>query len=159
MRTLIAIAIFGAVSASAPQVSAQNHSHQLTYDSVSTMQRMPAELGRLNIEMKVAENVAMTSRISGDSALALAVARVVEGAKVNSAKMTLKHGNLVYDISVVPSGKKTLRKIYVDALTGNITEDKQLGGLNGTTKKRQAHTKEKNAGKEAAAAADTARKP
>jgi hypothetical protein len=159
MKGLIAIAIIGAVSISAPCVGAQNHSRHLTYDSVSTMQRMPAELGRLNIEMKVAEDVAMTSRISGDSALALAVARVVEGAKVNSAKMTLKGGHLVYDVSVVPSGKNTIRKIYVDALTGDITEDKQLGGLNGTTKKRQAHTKEVNARKEAAAAADTARKP
>src|SRR5690242_15127850 len=103
MNRLIAIAILGAVAVAAPRASAQNHSHALTYDSISSMQRMPASLGRLNLEMKVSQDVAMTAKISADSALALAVAQVPEGAKVNSAKMTMKGGHLVYDISAVPS--------------------------------------------------------
>jgi uncharacterized membrane protein YkoI len=157
MKQLIVLGFVGAVAVAAPTANAQNHSHRLTRDSVSTMQRVPGELGRLNVEVKVADNVASTARISGDSALAIAVARVPEGAKVNAAKMIVENGHLVYDINVVPSGKNTVRKFYVDAMNGDVVKDKTLGGLNASVKKRQQHTKEVNARK--AAEADTARKP
>lgn len=138
----------------APALSAQS-----AHDSTHTMKRagtVDSTSKRVDVAVKVDATVASAATVSADSAQAIALARVPEGGKVNSGELKMEDGKLVYEINVVPNGKKTVRKFYIDAMTGATVKDRQLGGLNGVVKKHQQHTKEKDAAK---AAPDSVRKP
>jgi uncharacterized membrane protein YkoI len=153
MRKLMSVALIGALAVHGHALAAQQ-----ARDSTHTMRRATASGAidqRVAVKVKVDANVASTATVSADSAQTIALAQVPEGGKVSSGELHMEDGKLVYDINVVPNGKKTVRKVRVDALTGEIVKDKQLGGLKGVVKKHEEHTKEKNAAK----AADTTRKP
>jgi uncharacterized membrane protein YkoI len=111
---------------------------------------------RVNLKVKVDANVASSAKVSADSAQAIALSQVPEGGKVNSGELHMEDGKLVYDVNVVPNGKKTARLVRVDAMTGEIVKDKQYGGVKGVAKKHAQHEKEEKAQK---APADSVRKP
>jgi uncharacterized membrane protein YkoI len=111
---------------------------------------------RVDLKVKVDPNVAASAKISADSAQAIALTQVQEGGKVNSGELHMEDGKLVYDVHVVPNGKKTARLVRVDAMTGEIVKDKQYGGIKGVVKKHAQHEKEEKSQK---APADSARKP
>jgi len=94
--------------------------------------------------------------VSADSAQAVALAQVPEGGKVNSGELHMEDGKLVYDINVVPNGKKTVRMVRVDAMTGGVVKDTQYGGVKGVAKKHAQHEKEEKAQK---SPADSVKKP
>jgi uncharacterized membrane protein YkoI len=110
----------------------------------------------VNLKVKVDANVANSAKVSADSAQAIALAQVQEGGKVNSGELHMEDGKLVYDIRVVPNGKKTSRLVRVDAMTGDIVKDKQYGGVKGVVKKHAEHEKEEKSQK---AAPDSTKKP
>ena len=153
MKKWVVLALGGALAVGANSLAAQ-----AGHDSARTMKRVgvAGETGdRVALKVKVDSSVAASAKISGDSAQATALAQVPEGGKVSSGELHMEDGKLVYDINVVPNGKKTVRKVRIDAMTGDIVKDKQLGGLKGVVKKHQEHTKEKNA----AAKADSTKRP
>jgi uncharacterized membrane protein YkoI len=155
MKNVMFVALVGALAVNGSVLAAQQ-----SRDSTHTMKRASANGAldhRVELKVKVDQNVAATATVSADSAQTLALAQVPEGGKVNSGELHMEDGKLVYDVNVVPNGKKTVRKVRIDALTGEIVKDKQLGGLKGVVKKHEEHKKEKNADK--AAAKDTTRKP
>ena len=132
---------------------------QAATDSTHTMKRAgtaDSASKRVNLKVKVDANVASAAKISADSAQAIALAQVTEGGKVNSGELHMEEGKLVYDIRVVPNGKKTTRLVRVDAMTGDIVKDKQFGGVKGMVKKHAEHEKEEKSQK---APADSTRKP
>jgi len=132
---------------------------QTSTDSVRTMKRAgtsDSTSKRVNLKVKVDANVASSAKISADSAQGIALAQVQEGGKINSGELHMEDGKLVYDINVVPNGKKTARLVRVDAMTGDIVKDKQYGGVKGVVKKHAQHEKEEKAQK---APADSTKKP
>jgi uncharacterized membrane protein YkoI len=132
---------------------------QMPVDSTGTMKRIRSDGsvdGRLAVQMKVNGNMASTARISADSALALVLPQVSEGGRVDGAELFVNRGQLLYKVNIVPNGKNTVRKFWVDAMTGIVQKDKTLGGLNASVKKHQQHTKEKNNDR---SVADTMRTP
>jgi uncharacterized membrane protein YkoI len=149
---LVAIAV---IAAAAP-LHAQAGRHVMPRDSTSTMRRIGVTdtLGRLKLKMGVDAYVAATAKISADSAESTALARVEEGGKVDSGEMQMEDGHLVYKINVVPNGKNTVRKIYVDAMTGTVVKDRTLGGVNASYNKSKEHRKQMKAEKAAAQKAE-----
>lgn len=150
---------FVVVSLAGLLVAAGTARAQTATDSTHTMKRAgtaDSTSKRVNLKVKVDANVASSAKISADSAQAIALAQVQEGGKVNSGELHMEDGKLVYDIRVVPNGKKTARLVRVDAMTGDIAKDKQYGGLKGTAKKHAEHEKEEKARK---TPPDSARKP
>jgi len=154
MKRFVVLSLVGLVVASAGPAAAQ-----ATSDSARTMKRAgtpDSTSKRVNLKVKVDANVAATAKVSADSAQAVALAQVPEGGKVNSGELHMEDGKLVYDVNIVPNGKKTVRMIRVDAMTGDIVKDKQYGGVKGVAKKHAQHEKEEKAQK---AAPDSVRKP
>jgi uncharacterized membrane protein YkoI len=143
------VALFAAGTAQAQAASDSTHTMKRAGTPDSTSKRV-------NLKVKVDANVASSAKVSADSAQAIALAQVTEGGKVNSGELHMEDGKLVYDIRVVPNGKKTSRLVRVDAMTGDIVKDKQFGGVKGVMKKHAEHEKEEKAQK---APADSARKP
>ena len=134
-------------------------SAQLPADSTNTMKRLgtPDSLTkRVKLKVKVASTVASSAKVSADAAEAAAFARVTEGGSVNSGEMQMEDGKLVYDINIVPSGKKTARMIRVDAMTGDVVKDEQYGGVKGVAKKHGQH---ENAEKAQKSPPDSVKKP
>ena len=130
--------------------AAATASAQLPADSTNTMKRLgtPDSLTkRVNLKVKVAASVASSAKVSADAAEATAIAQVPEGGSVNSGELHMEDGKLVYDINIVPSGKKTARMVRVDAMTGDIVKDTQYGGVKGVAKKHSQHEKEEKAQK------------
>jgi uncharacterized membrane protein YkoI len=143
------VALFAAGTAQAQAASDSTHTMKRAGTPDSTSKRV-------NLKVKVDANVASSAKVSADSAQAIALAQVTEGGKVNSGELHMEGGKLVYDIRVVPNGKKTSRLVRVDAMTGDIVKDKQFGGVKGMVKKHAEHEKEEKAQK---APADSTRKP
>ena len=77
--------------------------------------------------MKVAESLANTVKISGDSAFAIARTSPDAG-EVSSADLEMKEGRLVYQVKMV-HGKNGAGEVVVDAMTGEILKDKKYGGV------------------------------
>jgi hypothetical protein len=142
-RIVLPLAVlFAAVAATA--------SAQMPSDSTHSMKRLgtPDSLTkRVNLKVKVDANVASSAKVSADAAAATAVAQVPEGGSVNSGQLHMEDGKLVYDVNVVPNGKKTVRMVRVDAMTGEIVKDTQYGGAKGVAKKHAQHEKEEKAQK------------
>ena len=144
MKTVFGLALASALALGTTTLAAQAPQRR---DSTHTMRRAGAadSASRVDLKVKVDASVASSAKISADSAQTIALAKVDEGGKVNSGELKMEDGKLVYEVNVVPNGKKTVRKFNVDAMTGEIVSDKSLGGLNAAVKKHQQHTKEKNA--------------
>jgi uncharacterized membrane protein YkoI len=142
-RIVLPLAVlFAAVAATA--------SAQMPSDSTHSMKRLgtPDSLTkRVNLKVKVDANVASTAKVSADAAAATAISQVSEGGSVNSGELHMEDGKLVYDVNIVPNGKKTARMVRVDAMTGEILKDKQYGGVKGVAKKHSQHEKEEKAQK------------
>jgi uncharacterized membrane protein YkoI len=154
MSKFVLLSLVGLIAAGAGTASAQSAT-----DSTHTMKRAgtpDSTSKRVNLKVKVDANVAASAKVSADSAQAIALAQVPEGGKVNSGELHMEDGKLVYDVNVVPNGKKTVRMVRVDAMTGDIVKDKQYGGIKGTAKKHAQHEKEEKAQK---AAPDSVKKP
>jgi uncharacterized membrane protein YkoI len=152
MKTFVILSLAGLLAAGTAGA-------QTATDSTHTMKRAgtpDSTSKRVNLKVKVDANVASSANVSADSAQALALAQVTEGGKVNSGELHMEDGKLVYDVNVVPNGKKTARLIRVDAMTGEIVKDKQFGGVKGVVKKHTQHEKEEKAQK---APTDSTRKP
>ena len=86
--------------------------------------------GRVTIKVKVDGDAASTAKISGDSAQTIAIGHVKGGGRVSSGELELKNGRLVYDIHVVPTGKKKRRDVRIDAVTGEVIAAKRNGRKN-----------------------------
>jgi len=145
MKKFFVLSLVGLVAASAGTAAAQ-----ATADSARTMKRAgtpDSTSRRVNLKVKVDANVAAAATVSADSAQAIALAQIPEGGKVNSGELHMEDGKLVYDVNVVPNGKKTVRMVRVDAMTGAIVKDKQYGGVKGVAKKHAQHEKEEKAQK------------
>lgn len=154
MNRIVVLAVAALLAGVATTAQAQSAT-----DSTHTMKRSgtpDSTTKRVNLKVKVDANVANSAKVSADSAQAIALAQVQEGGKVNSGELHMEDGKLVYDIRVVPNGKKTSRLVRVDAMTGDIVKDKQYGGVKGVVKKHAEHEKEEKSQK---AAPDSARKP
>jgi uncharacterized membrane protein YkoI len=78
------------------------------------------------VDVKVAESLASTVKVSGDSAFALARASV-PGTNVSSADLEMEDGRLVYEIKLVGDNQSAY-EVEVDAMTGEVTKDKRYGG-------------------------------
>ena len=154
MKRIVVLSLAGLMAASFGTAQAQT-----ARDSTHTMRRAgtpDSTSKRVNLKVKVDANVASSAKVSADSAQGIALAQVQEGGKVNSGELHMEDGKLVYDIHVVPNGKKTSRLVRVDAMTGDIVKDKQYGGIKGVAKKHAQHEKEEKSQK---AAPDSTRKP
>jgi len=79
------------------------------------------------VDVKVAESLASTVKISGDSAFAIARTSPDAG-EISSADLEMKEGRLVYEIKMV-HGKNGASEVHVDAMTGELIKDKKYGGL------------------------------
>ncbi|HEX7980264.1 MAG TPA: PepSY domain-containing protein [Gemmatimonadaceae bacterium] len=79
------------------------------------------------VDVKVAESLASTVKISGDSAFAIARTSPDAG-EISSADLEMKEGRLVYEIKMV-NGKNGASEVHVDAMTGELIKDKKYGGL------------------------------
>jgi uncharacterized membrane protein YkoI len=86
----------------------------------------PHEAAKVNV--KVAESLASTVKISGDSAFAIARTSPDSG-EVSSADLEMKEGRLVYQVKML-HGARGASEVVVDAMTGEILKDKKYGGLN-----------------------------
>ncbi|PYP69064.1 MAG: hypothetical protein DMD26_00050 [Gemmatimonadetes bacterium] len=154
MKRFFVLSLVGLVVTSAGTAAAQ-----ATADSARTMKRAgtpDSTSKRVNLKVKVDANVAAAATVSADSAQAIALAQIPEGGKVNSGELHMEDGKLVYDVNVVPNGKKTVRMVRVDAMTGAIVKDTQYGGVKGVAKKHAQHEKEEKAQK---SPPDSAKKP
>ena len=154
MKRFFVLSLVGLVVTSAGTAAAQ-----ATGDSARTMKRAgtpDSTSRRVNLKVKVDANVAAAATVSADSAQAIALAQIPEGGKVNSGELHMEDGKLVYDVNVVPNGKKTVRMVRVDAMTGAVVKDKQYGGVKGVAKKHAQHEKEEKAQK---SPPDSAKKP
>jgi len=154
MKRFFVLSLVGLVVTSAGTAAAQ-----ATADSARTMKRAgtpDSTRRRVNLKVKVDANVAAAATVSADSAQAIALAQIPEGGKVNSGELHMEDGKLVYDVNVVPNGKKTVRMVRVDAMTGAVVKDKQYGGVKGVAKKHAQHEKEEKAQK---SPPDSAKKP
>jgi uncharacterized membrane protein YkoI len=78
------------------------------------------------VDVKVAESLASTVKVSGDSAYALALASE-PGTQVSSADLEMKDGRLVYEIKLV-GNNQSVYDVHVDAMSGEVTKDKRFGG-------------------------------
>jgi uncharacterized membrane protein YkoI len=78
------------------------------------------------VDVKVAESLASTVKVSGDSAFALARASV-PGTDVSSADLEMEDGRLVYEIKLVGDNQSAY-EVEIDAMTGEVTKDKRYGG-------------------------------
>jgi uncharacterized membrane protein YkoI len=79
------------------------------------------------VDVKVAQSLASTVKISGDSAFAIARTSPDAG-EISSADLEMKEGRLVYEIKMV-HGKNGASEVHVDAMTGELIKDKKYGGL------------------------------
>lgn len=79
------------------------------------------------VNVKVDQGLANSARVNGDSAFALARARVANG-EISSAELEMKDKRLVYEIHVL-SPKKHTTTVWVDANTGETLEATKHGGL------------------------------
>jgi uncharacterized membrane protein YkoI len=88
------------------------------------------------VNVKVNQSLANTAKISGDSAFALARAHADNG-EVSSAELESSGGRLVYEVHVLNKSKRA-STVTVDAMSGEVVEATQHGGLKST----QMHAKE-----------------
>jgi len=92
-----------------------------------TGQVVASEAARVNV--KVAQSLASTVKISADSAfqIARASATKADSGEVSSADLEMKSGRLVYQVKMLLKHKGA-SEVVVDAMTGEVLKDKRYGG-------------------------------
>lgn len=70
-----------------------------------------------------------SAMISPEQAKALALCAVP--GQISSGEMEVNNGRTVYQITLLPTDKKTHSKVEIDAFTGEVINAKQFGGLRG----------------------------
>ena len=83
------------------------------------------EAARVNV--KVAQSLASTVKISADSAFAIARMQPDVG-EISSADLEMASGKLVYQVKTLLKNKGA-SEVVVDAMTGEVLKDKKYGGL------------------------------
>jgi uncharacterized membrane protein YkoI len=91
----------------------------------ATGQTHPSEAARVNV--KVAQSLASTVKISGDSAFAIARTQPDVG-EISSADLEMASGKLVYQVKTLLKNKGA-SEVVIDAMTGEVLKDKKYGGL------------------------------
>ncbi|HET7190147.1 MAG TPA: PepSY domain-containing protein [Gemmatimonadaceae bacterium] len=84
-----------------------------------------AEVARVEIK----SDLYTSSMISPAQAKAIALCAVP--GQLSSGEMQVNNGRTVYEIALLPTDKKTYSKVEIDAMTGEIINAKQFGGLRG----------------------------
>ena len=82
------------------------------------------------VKVEVNHSLASTAKISGDSAYAIARAHADSG-EVSSAKLKTDKGRLLYVVQVLNKSKRE-STVKVDAMTGEVIEAEQHGGVKST---------------------------
>jgi hypothetical protein len=70
-----------------------------------------------------------STMISPEQAKALALCAVP--GQISSGEMEVNNGRTVYQITLLPTDKRTHSKVEIDATTGEVINAKQFGGLRG----------------------------
>jgi hypothetical protein len=70
-----------------------------------------------------------STMISPEQAKALALCAVP--GQISSGEMEVNNGRTVYQITLLPTDKRTHSKVEIDAMTGEVINAKQFGGLRG----------------------------
>jgi uncharacterized membrane protein YkoI len=102
-----------------------------------------------SVNVKVNQSLANSAKISGDSAFALARAHADNG-EVSSAELENSAGRLVYKVHVLNKSKRA-STVKIDAMTGEVVEAKEHGGLKGTKLHHSENKKLLNAKRDSAA--------
>ena len=84
-----------------------------------------AEVARVSIR----SDLYRSTMISPEQAKALALCAVP--GQISSGEMEVNNGRTVYQITLLPTDKKTHSKVEIDAFTGEVLNAKQFGGLRG----------------------------
>jgi uncharacterized membrane protein YkoI len=101
------------------------------------------------VEIKVDPALASTAKISADSAFALARAHADSG-EVSSAELETNGGRLVYEVHVLNKNKRA-SSVWVDAITGEVLEATEHGGLKSTLMHHKENKKLLDAKRDSAA--------
>jgi uncharacterized membrane protein YkoI len=101
------------------------------------------------VKVKVNESLANTARISADSAYAIARTHADSG-EVSSAVLESSDGRLLYTVQVLNKSKRE-STVKVDAMTGEVVEAEQHGGLKSTALHHKENKKLLDAKRDSAA--------
>ena len=101
------------------------------------------------VNVKVNASLANSAKISADSAFAIARAHADSG-EVSSAVLESSGGRLLYTIQVLNKSKRE-STVKVDAMTGEVVEAEQHGGLKSTVLHNKENKKLLDAKRDSAA--------
>jgi uncharacterized membrane protein YkoI len=107
----------------------------------------PQSTQAAQVEIKVSKTLAHSVKVSGDSAMA--IARATAEGEVSSAALTMEDKRLVYNVKLLTKGKRAT-EVAVDAMSGEVVKNKELGGLKATLTHRDENKKLMNAKKDSA---------
>ena len=128
MRAVLAAAIAGAVALGAQAAAAQPMAPRATTGLTAADTATHTTARAVHIRGK--KSLKAQAKISGDSAMAVARARV-PGATVTSGKIDRENKRLVYKINLEQPGAKGVERVWVDAMTGQVVNTKHVGGVAG----------------------------
>ena len=80
-------------------------------------------------KIRIKSDLYTSAMISPEQAKALALCAVP--GQLSSGEMEVNNGRTVYEITVLPTGKQVHSKVEIDAMTGEVINAKQFGGLRG----------------------------
>ena len=101
------------------------------------------------VKVQVNQSLASTAKVSGDSAYAIARAHADNG-EVSSAKLRTEKGRLLYSVQVLNKSKRE-STVKVDAMTGEVIEAEQHGGVKSTVLHHKENKKLLDAKRDSAA--------
>ncbi|MDB4915568.1 MAG: hypothetical protein JWM95_3212 [Gemmatimonadetes bacterium] len=103
----------------------------------------PQSTQAAKVDIKVSKTLAHSVKVSGDSAMALA--RVAApGGEVSSAELNMMDKRLVYNVKLLTKGKRAT-EVAVDAMSGEVVKNHELGGIKATMVHRDENKKLKDA--------------
>ena len=79
----------------------------------------------------------------------MAIARNTAEGEVSSAELTMEDKRLVYNVKLLTKGKRAT-EVAVDAMSGEVVKNKELGGLKAALTHRDENKKLLNAKKDSA---------
>ena len=122
----------------APAPATENAASAPSAASAGATGQIQPTSGTIKVDVKVAESLANTVKISADSAFALAKASPDAG-EISSAELEMTDNRLVYQVKMVKgAGAST---VYVDAMTGEVVKDKKFGGLKAAAENQEESQK------------------